>query len=844
MFAALRVPRNLLELSMLAAAGDAEAVGSELLELSRRARGRWGFERKAAGALLRAQPAELRIGIVRALVARPPGTADVDDVLLLLLQHGHTDLPPDLDLPLLTWVARSSSGLLFGHLVPVARRVAGRGEGLPAEVVAAIRRLAITHAWNKGPLQQLVTQLRDPILNPGEAWADQVLADLPRLGEGWAELVRHTLTATAAKPTATWERRAGALLDALGPERARHVIAGWLAHVGRRPSLRPDPHSGNAPADDTNTAGRPTPTSDTPPPTDDGFDPFNAIALRGLAWLLALAPPHVESARALARLVETALRKVPDFGVRSPRVANAAAYALSRMAGEAALAQLAWLATRVTYKPTLKEIEAALDTRAAAQGLSRAEAEELATPTYSLTEVGRRVVRFGDATAELTVTGGHATLAWCNAAGKPVKAAPASVRRDFAGELRELKAAVKDLDKMLTVVSERLDRQALRRRTWSFAAWRAAYLDHPVAGTVARRLIWLIGGVPCGFAGGALRAIDGIVQSPPDDAVVELWHPIGRGVPEVLGWREWLERHGIVQPFKQAHREVYPLTAAEERTAVYSNRYAAHILRQHQFHALATTRGWRNKLRLMVDDDYPPAMRELPEWGLRAEFWVEGVGDDWDADVNESGTFLRVATDQVRFYPLAAPENRAPATGGGYEQWVPAADEVVRPLPLTDIPPLVFSEVMRDIDLFVGVTSVGNDPTWQDGGPQGRFREYWEAYSFGELSATAQTRRDLLARLVPRLAIADRCTLEGRFLVVRGDLRTYRIHLGSGNILMSPNNQYLCIVPSQAPQATPGQLFLPFEGDRMLAVILSKAMLLARDTAITDRSITSQIRRA
>jgi hypothetical protein len=34
---------------------------------------------------------------------------------------------------------------------------------------------------------------------------------------------------------------------------------------------------------------------------------------------------------------------------------------------------------------------------------------------------------------------------------------------------------------------------------------------------------------------------------------------------------------------------------------------------------------------------------------------------------------------------------------------------------------------------------------------------------------------------------------------------------------------------------------LPYEGDRMLAVILSKAMLLAKDTEITDPTILSQL---
>jgi hypothetical protein len=102
----------------------------------------------------------------------------------------------------------------------------------------------------------------------------------------------------------------------------------------------------------------------------------------------------------------------------------------------------------------------------------------------------------------------------------------------------------------------------------------------------------------------------------------------------------------------------------------------------------------------------------------------------------------------------------------------------------------------------------------------------------------------VLERLLPRLKIAGRCSLEGRFLVVRGELRTYKIHLGSSNILMEPNDQYLCIVPDRASAARgdSGPLFLPFEGDRTLSLILSKAFLLAEDTKIKDPTIVSQIR--
>jgi len=122
-------------------------------------------------------------------------------------------------------------------------------------------------------------------------------------------------------------------------------------------------------------------------------------------------------------------------------------------------------------------------------------------------------------------------------------------------------------------------------------------------------------------------------------------------------------------------------------------------------------------------------------------------------------------------------------------------------------------------------------------------RDYWHGYSFGDLSETAKTRRDILEGLVPRLKIADRCLLTDKFLQVRGDVRTYKIHLGSGNILMEPNDQYLCIILGRSQvKKGEGNVFLPFEGDGMLAIILSKAILLAEDLKIKDSTILSQIR--
>lgn len=345
---------------------------------------------------------------------------------------------------------------------------------------------------------------------------------------------------------------------------------------------------------------------------------------------------------------------------------------------------------------------------------------------------------------------------------------------------------------------------------------------------------------------GALVGRTGYTVNPAPDACIDLWHPLhAENEAEILGWRDWLSELTTRQPFKQVHREVYLLTDAERNTATYSNRFAAHILKQHQFNALCAARGWKSKLRLMVDDEAPPPTRPIPAYGMRAEFWIESLGDDYDHDTTESGSYLYVGTDGVRFYPEDAPLNSSHVAGGGYGSAAYGGGEPVPAMPVQDVPALVFSEIMRDADLFVGVASVGNDPAWEDGGRDGRYREYWAQYSFGELSASANTRRAVLEKLVPRLKIAERCSFQDRFLVVRGDIRTYRIHLGSGNILMQPGDQYLCIVPSGRTASTRGTdgVFLPFEGDRTLAVILSKALLLASDKRINDPTITSQINR-
>ena len=242
-------------------------------------------------------------------------------------------------------------------------------------------------------------------------------------------------------------------------------------------------------------------------------------------------------------------------------------------------------------------------------------------------------------------------------------------------------------------------------------------------------------------------------------------------------------------------------------------------MKQHQFAALARERGWQYQLMGQWDSHNTPYL-ELPNYGMRAEFSVEFPNGDGDeAELTAHAVYKLIGTGHVEFRTLTKP----------YPE-----------IPLEDVPPVVFSEVMRDVDLFVGVTSIGADPAW-GANPENQHFDYWRAFSFGELAHAAEARQSVLERLLPRIPhLKACCWFEGRFLVVRGSLREYRIHLGSGNVMMEPGSRYLCIV--QGPGDAAATVHLPFEGDRILSLILSKALLLAGDATIKDETILRQIR--
>ena len=639
-------------------------------------------------------------------------------------------------------------------------------------------------------------------IQPGETWAGAAREALLKLdneqASRWYTLIRQCLDNNSSKPSQKWLAEANVVVEQIGPQQVKAYLLNWFPLIK---SKRVD----NVARDDDDEDYYYRDTTYV-------ISENNTRLLRGLIWI---ASRYVDSemSRTLRDLAAQMYKKVYGVGMRNAKLANAALYSLSIMPGTTGLKEIIVLRAATKYNPALVNINRVFGKLAEASGKTPDELAELSTPDYGLTEVGEFRQMLGDTEAIVKlVSVGKCELTW-EGQGKAFKSPPAAVKKGYADELKALKGLVKDVQTGSSAHSQRLEQMYLRRKSLDYETWKEQYIDHKLVGFMARRLIWRFTKktsiVDLIFTINGFVRNDGELTETPANATISLWHPSMSPPRDVLAWRRFLIENEVTQPFKQAHREIYLLTEAERTTKNHSLRFASHILKHSQFHALATQRGWQQQRGGYWDGgNENSAFKSLPAYRTGARFDAEGTEAYGSI---ESGIYACVATGPVTF------------------------SSAQRQIDLEDVDPLVFSEVMRDVDLFVGVTSIGNDPNWRD-----REDTYWTQSSFGDLEQTAITRKEVLSALVPKLKIAEKLKIEGRFLIVEGKLTTYKIHLGSSNILMAPNDSYLCIVATSSKST----ITLPFEGDHILSLILSKAAMLVNDDKITDTTITSQIERS
>ncbi|OOQ57318.1 DUF4132 domain-containing protein [Mucilaginibacter pedocola] len=648
--------------------------------------------------------------------------------------------------------------------------------------------------------------------DPFSDYANPIIEGKPAADkQNWYKLITKAGKATGSKPSAKFLAESKELFTQLGTDKFKAVVNDWFLFVI---ALKEET------TETTQIYGGQVYTYY----NSTFLSSINVEAIKGFVWMCANFHDNA-TLNNLAKLAERSFRKIPGQGPAAAAVGNACLYALYRSKGLDGIGHLSRLKLRVKQASTQQLIEKYIAEAATAQGVSTHVIEDMAVDDLKLVNGSREWV-LDDFTCKLTITGlGKSELSWFKAYGSQQKSVPAAVKDKYAEKLKKIKDTQKQTDQGTAAQRDRIDRMFRTGRSWSMGAFNQYYLEHGLISFLAKRIIWnfTTAGetISAMQLDGGWRTSAGEIVTPAEDVVVSLWHPALATLADVKAWRAYLMEHQIQQPLKQAFREVYLLTEAELNTRTYSNRMAAHVLKQHQFNMLAKVRGWKYALMGAFDNgmDNGTAEVNLPEYGLKAQYWVNEVNAD-DA-FNTTGIWNYVTTDQVRFVN---------STSGAVVE-------------LIEVPPLALSEVLRDVDLFVGVASVGNDPNWQDSGGLPALNTYWQSYSFGDLTEVAKTRKEILTGLLPRLKISKVAEIRDKFVVVKGKLRTYKIHIGSTNILMEPNDQYLCIVPDRSQKSQTENVFLPFEGDAGLSVIISKAFLLADDDKITDRTITSQINR-
>jgi len=204
----------------------------------------------------------------------------------------------------------------------------------------------------------------------------------------------------------------------------------------------------------------------------------------GLSGLIDLSP-------FLSQLALIAYKKTTDGQLRFAKLGNFCVSILGNQMGIAGVEQLAYLKTKIKHGTVLNQIEKAFQAAAERLQIPRDDLEELALPTCGLTKVGYHEQALGEFVALLEIDDRNKPLlTWKTDSGKIQKTVPKSIKENFADELKQLKADIKEIQKMLPVLIGQLDRIFLREKSWEYATWKERYCDHPLMGTLARRVIW------------------------------------------------------------------------------------------------------------------------------------------------------------------------------------------------------------------------------------------------------------------------------------------------------------------------------------------------------------------
>jgi hypothetical protein len=655
-------------------------------------------------------------------------------------------------------------------------------------------------------IAELVRVEGEKRLDPGRGpWSQIVFDEFKGNDEitraGWEGLLEHCRSLEQTVPGAKWKKRASELADVLGQSEVEAAMLRWLA-LGPTPGQPPEARS---------------------PIEDSAYQ-------KGVVWCLAMRNTR-ENALAIAEFGVACLRKVRMLGAVSQKVGFACVQALGAMECAEAFSQLTRLRAKVKYSVARRLIEKSLQEAAERSGLTVHDLEDISVGSYGLDARGVTEMVIGDAKATVRLReDGRVAVVWYNADGKVVKSALSHIKKAFPQEVRSVASLVKELEQAFLAQRTRLETSFMWPRSMPMTHWRQHFIEHPLLGFLGRRLIWVFSGSQ-GFEKSGIWSNGAVTDTsgePIDLGMAEkvtLWHPLSSEAVEVQRWRERIFAASMRQPFRQAFREFYQVTDDEHQTKMYSNRFAGVLMRQHQLASLCRARGWDYRLMGAGFDGFNVPTKKLDPWNMHAEFYVD-LPSDRDESLRESalgeqsgaGINLFVGSDQVRFYRDS------------------------REVAVDDVPAILYSEVMRDVDLFTSVCAVGDDETWSDQGDRGT-GVFSERFNAQELPAIIALRAELLSRVLPHTPIRDQCRIQKAWLEVRGHLGTYRIALGWGAAaLVTESEPRWLKIPRTILEAVSLDLAaLPIELDHRTEMVLRKACVLADDWKIDSPELVRQL---
>ncbi|HVT82348.1 MAG TPA: DUF5724 domain-containing protein, partial [Phycisphaerae bacterium] len=260
--------------------------------------------------------------------------------------------------------------------------------------------------------------------------------------------------------------------------------------------------------------------------------------------------------------------------------------------------------------------------------------------------------------------------------GKSLASVPAALKKN--AKIEALFARKTDLKRSSSRMRSSLEQAMVRGDTFT-PRQLADLLANPLLAPHLARLLF-VGDTLTGFpvdAGQALIDYAGHTHPITPSETLRLAHP--RDLFDAKHWSDW--QHDCfarerVQPFKQIFRELYLPTNTEREARDSSRRYAGHQVQPRQALALLTSRGWVHS----------------PDMGVFKVFH--------DARLTAWLTFQE---------PFFTPAEIEGLTLEGVR--FTTRDRKGEPVPLDAVPPRLFSEVMRDLDLVVSVAHRGGvDP--------------------------------------------------------------------------------------------------------------------------------------